>query len=572
MSWRFGAMLFGLGAFFALTGTVAAQEDFVIDSFNSQIELRQDGKAVVEETIAVDFRLNSKHGIFREIPETFLDRNNNRLKTTISPISVTDEFGTPYQYEQSRSSRLMRLKIGDPNQTITGAHTYVLSYEIEDVINFFDTHDEFYWNVTGNEWPVPIGSTTVQITAPSMPVDTICYTGYTGSRTSGCTTDTADEVVIAKADGLSAGEGLTMAVSYPAGSFHRPSTTEQVWKVLKHNWGYFIPVISLLGLFGLYWQEGRDRYYVSHFAKTDEARLPLFAPRILKDTYYPPKEVTAAEAGVIVDETVHNQDIAAILISLANKGAITITDEGKKKYRFNRTGKSVALKRYEQEFMDGMFGSADEVKLSDLKYSFTTTANKVRQQLYSTLTDEKYFVARPDRVRTLYAICGIALIFLGFKLMAAGQMMIWGISVGIGVMISGVLVLLFTRSMPRRTAKGRRVLEEVLGLKRVIELGAYRQEIFEKHNYFTEILPFAIAFGLTKQWAKAVEQLSIPKPEWYNGQGHFSSSDFSRSMNDLSKTSASTLTAVKSSASSGRSGFSGGSSGGGFGGGGGGSW
>jgi uncharacterized membrane protein len=114
---------------------------------------------------------------------------------------------------------------------------------------------------------------------------------------------------------------------------------------------------------------------------------------------------------------------------------------------------------------------------------------------------------------------------------------------------------------------------EVLGLKRVISLGAYRQELFEKYNYFNEILPYAIAFGLTKQWAKAVADLDITAPNWYTGSGSFNPASFGKSMTHFSRTSASTMTAVKStSASRGSSGFSGGSSGGGFGGGGGGSW
>jgi uncharacterized membrane protein len=135
------------------------------------------------------------------------------------------------------------------------------------------------------------------------------------------------------------------------------------------------------------------------------------------------------------------------------------------------------------------------------------------------------------------------------------------------------MVLGFSQFMPRRTGKGRKFLLEILGLKRIIKLGSYRQEIYEKHNYFNEILPFAIAFGLTKQWAKTVKELSVPQPKWYQSYHPFTPVDFGRSMQVLASQSHSLTTNPSKSASSGSSGFSsGGSSGGGFGGGGGGSW
>jgi uncharacterized membrane protein YgcG len=267
--------------------------------------------------------------------------------------------------------------------------------------------------------------------------------------------------------------------------------------------------------------------------------------------------------------------LAAVLIGLAEKGYLIIEEAGQKDFIFHRVESTTnhPLETYEKEFLDGLFASGETVFLKKLKYTFTPTAERVKNLLYEAVHNEGYFVQRPDRVRVMYLVLAIGTGVLGFMVLVGGVESIMGTAPGIGLIVSAVMIALSSLAMPKRTAKGQQKLVEILGLKRVISLGAYRQELFEKHNYFTEILPYAIAFGLTKQWAKTVAKLHISQPIWYQSAMPFQPTNFSHSMSRLSTTTASTLTAVKSTAaSSGGSGFSGGGSGGGFGGGGGGSW
>ena len=78
-------------------------------------------------------------------------------------------------------------------------------------------------------------------------------------------------------------------------------------------------------------------------------------------------------------------------------------------------------------------------------------------------------------------------------------------------------------------------------------------------------LPYAIAFGVEKEWALAFKDITLPEPDWYDGNGHaFNAVYLSQSLGTFGSSMSS---ASGTSASSG-----GGSSGGGAGGGGGGSW
>jgi uncharacterized membrane protein len=143
--------------------------------------------------------------------------------------------------------------------------------------------------------------------------------------------------------------------------------------------------------------------------------------------------------------------------------------------------------------------------------------------------------------------------------------------------VAGILVALiligFGAVMPARTDAGARILEHVLGFEefqRRVESEQFKRVILDRPELFDRYLPYAMAFGVEKNWARAFEGIYTQSPGWYVGSGGagFSASRFSSSLATMSTKVGSTLSS--SPRSSGGSGFSGGSSGGGGGGGGGG--
>ncbi len=47
-----------------------------------------------------------------------------------------------------------------------GRHTFELTYRTDRQIRYFDDHDEFYWNVTGNGWLFPINRASAVVSLP----------------------------------------------------------------------------------------------------------------------------------------------------------------------------------------------------------------------------------------------------------------------------------------------------------------------------------------------------------------------------------------------------------------------
>jgi uncharacterized membrane protein len=80
--------------------------------------------------------------------------------------------------------------------------------------------------------------------------------------------------------------------------------------------------------------------------------------------------------------------------------------------------------------------------------------------------------------------------------------------------------------MPKRTVLGLDLYYKIEGFKLYMETAEkYRQQFNEKENIFEKFLPYAIMFGITKQWIKAIGKIYGDKyiasyhPIWYAGVG-----------------------------------------------------
>lgn len=141
------------------------------------------------------------------------------------------------------------------------------------------------------------------------------------------------------------------------------------------------------------------------------------------------------------------------------------------------------------------------------------------------------------------------------------------------LMVLTLLVICFVRRLLRMTNYRRERLGEVLGLRefiRTAEEGRLRMLLEKDERYFYNILPFAVAFGLTDKWTEKFKNLSVKELKEFGGVpvAHISHSlNRSRWISHVSNSVVSNRTASSggshSRARSSRGGYSGGGSGGG---------
>src|SRR4029079_2326603 len=79
----------------------------------------------------------------------------------------------------------LKLKIGDPNTTVTGRHRYLIDYELpRDVL--LDAADTLTWDAVGTQWTVDIHRAEIHIVAPWKLLNATCSVGSAGAS-GGCT-------------------------------------------------------------------------------------------------------------------------------------------------------------------------------------------------------------------------------------------------------------------------------------------------------------------------------------------------------------------------------------------------
>lgn len=544
-----------------------------ISDFNDTITVHQDGSAVVRERITLTFE-GEWHGIHRVIPVEYPGARGTNYTLYLNVIGVTDGSGGKLKYESSTSNGFRDLKIFIP-EAVDTSRTVEINYAVRNGMRFFEDHDEFYWNVTGNDWPVPIDHALAQVNLPSAAAGSLraqAFTGAYGSAERGASAEVnGAEVSFETSNPLPMRGGMTIDIFIPKGILKEPSGfTRFVWFV-GGNPIVFLPFWTLAVMFALWWYKGRD----------PDPGLSV-APM-----YEPPPGMTPAEAGTLLDDTIHPRDITSTLVDLAVRGFVKIeevNDQGlvfhHKDYVFHLVkpmAQWVDLAPHESVMLANIFMGGDVTRLSSLKNRFYMALPAIRQDIRSQLRKKGMYLLDPDSANG-YSLAGILVIAAPFLMLQ----FLWNVNVfgsvvllvGCGF-ISAILWWLFASEMTAKTVKGGRTRIAILGFQEFMNrvdadrLKRMPPDTFEKY------LPCAMALGVEHQWAQAFAGIVKDPPSWYvspYGAAGFNPIFFSSSMHSMA-TDMHQVFASAPRASSGGSGWSGGGgggfSGGGFGGGGG---
>lgn len=566
-----------------LAAPVAADRGgYRIASFDVELTVEENADVVVTEQITVDFS-EARHGIYRTIPVRYTDPRGYLYSLGFRLLGVFDDTGSAHTTRVTREGKYVKIRIGDPDRTVTGRVVYVVRYRVRDALAHFAEHDELYWNATGNEWQAPIDAASARVRLPAPvsreELEATAYTGAFGSREQDAVIDFPGSSVIAyrAASSLEPLEGLTIVAAWPHGLVTFPGPTARTVRFLVDNWIILTPFLAFAFLGHRYWTRGRDPR----------------GPASVVVRYEPPPDLTPGEIGALVDERVDLRDLTATVVDLAIKGYLHIRADQKdqlfglwKKEEtwFERTERAWDdLREHEREVLAGIFASGSVVSTEDLEEKFYKRIPGIRDALWDDLANRRYVAGSPHHVRRWWRIVGLvaggATVAIGyfwaaFRGAVFPHALLLPIAAGAIVALS---FLAFSRGMPRRTRTGVDLRAWALGFEEFVDrVERDHLEAQRQRNVFEALLPYAMALGVAAAWARKFEGIyaSAP-PQWFHGHSPstsgFSTSRFERTLSTAMDRAGTGMTAAPRS--QGSSGFGGGGfSGGGGGGGGGGSW
>lgn len=580
------------------TGGQAPTDPVTISEYSADYRVGEDGGVDATETIVTEFPPD-RHGIFR-----FWDRADPRdsgLRHQTHIVSVSrDGHPEPYSEYTEGDGRYLVAKIGDPEVLLPpGRHTFVISYDTSGGITpasagpgpeFESTggnpgvpaRSVFWWDVIPTGWRMPIthAKATVHLPQPVGLVQcSVSRQPIGGSTDEGpCrigSVDGGDFTVSGSA--IPAMGGMTVRAGLPSPA---PSVRSVPWpwyldSLLGTSGGDFLLVLvvaliaALAGLALLFALREREPAFPVCFS--------------------PPAGLGPVQAVFVCDEDVGDNDVSATIFQLGHEGLASVVTK-------SRSWTVTATTQMTPERLE----SIDPVGRATVKglgiaapgLQFRASGGRAAgEQLEHTRRDNRLACvawSRGERLTRISVtgwlgrvvfVVGLALTAIGFSGRVTPTA--WSV-VPIAFLVTSAVVGVWRRGATRRRSRaGREMWSRAGGFRRVLATPSseLRFDFAARRDLFLPYLPYAVAFGVAKQWADKFEvetDEDPPMPRWLSDESNRRRpTGIATITNSFSSTVRSTIGAYQSGPSgSGGSGGSGGGSvgSGGGGGGGGGSW
>ena len=557
---NFKKVLAFLFAFILCFGCIDVRADdggYTIDDYKVNAIYHSNNTIDVKEVINVNFSSN-RHGIYRNIPETMYVNRDEKYKLSIKNITVMND-----EYEVDYDSGNRVIQIGSEDYTIIGPHTYTLTYTIVIPEDYHSNLDFIYYSVLGNNWDTTINHFSFDIQFEKVLTEKEMsniqvFSGNLGNQSNDLNVQPiiTSNSIHGDAYNIGAKQAITifgkLRKNYFVGA---KQTTSKVPFVF----------LGLAILFGLY---------------------SLVRCLLLKKThitpivnFYPPKDMDPAMVGTIVDESVDQEDLMALIPYWASKGYLTISETSDDLILTKVEGHEPPVLNHQKKIYKGLFKYKDSVKLSNLSSNFGKAMTDAKEALNNEFSGEKK-LSKIDYgfVTTILAmICMIVCILFNTRYSIVDNlietilatftfviMMVMNYSAAassvfnknkLGVLkkaLSVALVLVVVYFIYRQTQSivsivsfefmvigivattlpilfcsrfnvvsdyFKSVAGDLLGFKDFIEKAEVPQLerlSAENPSYYYDVIPYAMVFGLSEMWTKKFSTIPLAQPDWYD--------------------------------------------------------
>lgn len=512
-----------------------------VTSFVQHVNLLKNAELEVTESILVDFGNSQRQAIYRVIPIQYQGFGGD-YHLDVKILNVTDGNNAPVDYTQNRLGNTLNIRLPRSAQEVTGRQIYRLHYLVSRAVCFFQ-RAQIYWNATGDAWPMIIRTASITLTLPhQIDMSGVSALGYVGANLtkSGLSkpfsVERQQNSLVFNVSDIEPAQGIALLVTLPKDAVGRPSLSQKLGWFFSDWWPtVLILLFSLAGLLSVWWVCARD----------------AVLPQRISVRFNPPSQLSPCEVGTLLREQCDMHDISSTLVDLAVRGFLKI-EETKADGYLSLSNKDYLLTRlqpkgegtlapHERLLLDSLFlnlplGQEQKINLSTLKGRFSDCLPAIKQAVYADLTNKGQFVCPPAEVEKSYYGAGIALALAGIvvSLVLNRSGSLW-IAVGNGLVIAGLLVIIFAPLMRARSAFGARSLGQTRALERFM-LTAKSPDIQvlaqDKPAIFERLLPYAMVLGISDKWAEAFHGLIKEPPAWYKpykkegSNGQFSSEVF----------------------------------------------
>jgi hypothetical protein len=576
-------------------------------SFDIIAQIQPDHSVVITEKITQVFRTD-RRGIERSIPIQY----NGLGSRVIRAMQIATSEGTPNSLEISDLGGAVNVRIGDAAITITNAHTYELSYQIEDVLVINGDVATLPLDAI-TDWRQSIDSLTYTVIGPSDPLDTRCYQGAMNTQNPCSENTLTPDGARFSASNLAPNSAFTVEIDFPSSAFDAtPTLTSRSQAVptavIAIALMYFALVAAVL--INLTRYRRQRAMAIAGVTETFSGPMSIDLPDRMQRPILPPPPgslsivptTTTQEMPVEFVPPVNldpacllrmkegskvnvSRMLASTLVDLAADGVISLTQVNQVWVvgRIDQPPRQV--KSYELTLLNALLGDQNEAVLSQrnsaLSANVKTYVQQVDDQLRSLglLTDKTLnagSIPRGGKIVARAALFGMIIVAAIFAagvgsgtntlnfFLPAGAIFIGGVTLAYGRLSHSGQIGSFT-------SRGLGTAVRAEGFERFFrESEAAHAQAAERMGLMREYMGYAVAFNAVNSWVNAMPKAQLEQWNMSTSPLLFATLPDQRIWSNATTTAYTPIRTENSGGFSSGGGFSGG--GGGFGGGGGGSW
>ena len=338
-------LLLGTTSVFAVSATDSKE-----DEANKNVNAVQNGAVSItnydfEATVSKSHSYSVVEKITAELPDDtqsidfVLPSGNFRIRG----IKVEN---TDYQAKKGSESKVT---IVDKDKLTKGTHTYTIEYTVHEFVERDTSRDIFFFDVLQSSWKQPINNVNIKVTFPDdFPWDDMqYYAGQFGVQPEDTKikfkADKATHTVAIKGSKIPENFGITLKAELPDGYWEGALDGKWALNAMLIVMAAAVAIMLELWLIG-----GKD---------------PKFA-KVVQDK--PIEGISVVETGYIVRGHVHIREIVALIVDMATKGYLQISEYEPRKYRLVRKEHPVNEEKFIRNAYDILFEDVEKDRAVDM--------------------------------------------------------------------------------------------------------------------------------------------------------------------------------------------------------------
>lgn len=561
--------------------TVHAQDidnGYHIEDWLYEAQVHEDNTWTVTETMTVEYH-EQRHGIYRHIPRLFV-RHHNAMgedKKYTYRCEIMNPEVDIYEYhldDAENSQQSLIIRIGSEDKLVSGRHTYIIHYTLAYPDDRYTSADELIHTVLGTECNTTIGRFRFDIKFDkTFPTELTLQTlsGEWGSEGNmlNITPTLTENSISGETSDIAPFCGITLQATLPEGFWKGAKSVSPVLAYLFA--ALFIMLMVICLMYELLHRRKKPLMVIEYNAPDDicSAEVGVIIDDVADVSDLNSLIVWWASKGYLkMRETFTDEGKVDMRLTVLKplpkdapkyqhlfwnvffgKGnAVNLSELGDKHEEIGKV--QTALAKY--------FTGKRQVTSTNWKMTFIAICMYICAFLifaYSSSVMHWYYkdigpgaggamiglafgamcvrmlLSKWDMIKSRYRITLQYAVILFF---AIASLVVFNIKCYnapdyqlpqsfLNIVIGGGwLVALLSSRLAKDTAYRMEKMSLLLGFREFIkkaELPMLKAQVDENPEYFYDVLPYAMVFGLTNKWQKQFKDLDVPAPSWYECTG-----------------------------------------------------